>query len=174
MEINADVHEGIATLTGEVDNEKQKQLAEELAYEVEGVFEVQNDIQIVPQFTNLLTGCDQTGAHLGFGPMEGNRGKTPFSLSGQYSAPGPGFATSEQFPGEFTDEEIEKELHNKLSEQSEVDISNIQFTVNNQVVQANGTVNTSDDANLLQDIIMNIRGVMGICGNVTIKPKETQ
>lgn len=172
MEINVDVQGDTAILTGEVDNQKQKEHAEELSYEIDGIYDVQNDIEIVPQLTKLLSGCSQTGAHLGFGPLEGNWGKYPFSLTGKYAPPGAGFAASEQFPGEFSDEEIEKELHKKLSEQKDIDASNINFEVNNQVVKANGTINSEEDANQIQDIIMSIRGVMGICGDISIKKKE--
>ena len=46
MDIEAEVHNGIAVLTGEVETWQQKQIAEQLAYQVDGVHEVSNQIRV--------------------------------------------------------------------------------------------------------------------------------
>lgn len=172
MEINTDVHDGIAVLTGEVETEEQKQVAEELAYEVEGIEEVDNEILVIPSGSTEAAVGEAGGAHMGYGLAEGDVGDTTFDISGAFTAPGPGLATTEQFPGQFTDEEIEEEVKDKLDSQDEIDVTDIEFSSTNQIVHLTGVVNTPDDLNLLQDMVMNVRGVMGVTSDITVREGE--
>lgn len=57
LEISASFHDGIAYMSGEVETQEQKDLAEALAYEVEGVYEVVNDINIEPDSLRNVLRC---------------------------------------------------------------------------------------------------------------------
>ena len=172
MEINTEVHNGVATLTGEVDTQQNRQVAEELAYQVQGVVEVENRIEVVPLSLEQVLLREGVDAHLGYGPAEGDVGDTTLAISGAHSAPGPGIASSEQFPGQFTDDQIEAEVRHKLAVRKEVDTSRIDYTSVNQIVQVKGTVKTPDDLNELQDMLLNVRGVMGVSSEVTVEEGE--
>lgn len=124
MEINAEVYDGLAILTGEVEN------------------------------------------------VEGSFGETAFSLSGSEEFPGPGAPTSEQFPGQFTDAEIDEEIHDRLAAEPEIDTSKIEYATNNQIVHLSGFVRTQEDLNKLLDIVTNVRGVMGIDSDVKVEQGE--
>lgn len=164
MDIFVDVHDGLAVLTGEVETEEQKQIAEELASQVDGVLEIENEINVVPAQRG-----EQEDANLGYGMAEGDIGDTAFSVSGASQTPGPGFPTSEQFPGEFTDEEIQRHVMHRLRSQGEVDASDIQVHVENQVAHLSGSVATPEDLNALQDVVTNARGVMGVESQVRVR-----
>lgn len=174
MEITTEVHDGVAILTGEVETEEQKRIAEELAYEIEGIYEVQNEIEVVPSKPNDIYLHEDTNAHIGYGLAEGDIGDTAFAISGEYTTPGPGFPTSEQFPGQFTDEQIEEEVRSRLDSQNELDTTNVQVRSVNQIVQMKGMVKTDADLYRLQDIVMNVRGVMGINSEVTTKEGDIE
>lgn len=164
MEISVEVHDGVAVLQGDVENEDQKRIAEELAYEVEGIHEVVNDLTIVHGDEN------QTAkAHLGYTMATGDVGDTPFAIGGESSGPGPGIASSEQFPGEFDDAEIVKEVHQKLASQDIVDVSDIKANSINQIVHLKGSVKTPQDLYNLHDLVLNVRGVMGINSDVAVR-----
>lgn len=47
LEINTDVREGTAYLSGEVDSEAKRQLAEEVAADVDGIHSLRNDLRVV-------------------------------------------------------------------------------------------------------------------------------
>jgi len=168
MEIHTEVHGGVALLTGEVESEDQKRIAEELACEVDGVHDVRNEIRVVPPSPE----AERDDAHLGYGPAEGSVGDTAFSIDGGYEVPGPGIPTTEQFPGQFTDEEIEEEVYDRLATQREVEISDVEIESVNQIVHLKGSVRTSDDLNRLQDMVLNIRGVMGISSEISVREGE--
>lgn len=164
MEINAEVGDHVAVLTGEVQTEEQKRIAEELAYEIEEIDEVINEIRIVPARED-----EPTDAHLGYSLAEGNLGETAFAIGGESAGPGAGLASSEQFPGEFTDEQIEQEARDKLAAQSMVDTSDVRLKSVNQMVYLEGSVNTADDLYNLHDIVLSVRGVMGVSSDVGVK-----
>jgi len=168
MEIETEVHDGIATLTGEVETQEQKQRAEELAYEVDGIHEVDNDLSVLAP-TERSEECEGKVDHLGYGPIEGDLGQTMFTLRDSHTGLGPGAPTSEQFPGEFTDEEIEEEVTEILALGREVDASKVEMRSTNQIVYLQGSVKTPEDVNRLQDMVINVRGVMGICSELSVK-----
>jgi osmotically-inducible protein OsmY len=168
MEISVEVHDGVAVLRGEVENERQKAQAEELAYEVDGIEEVTNELQIVRHDAEE----DQARTHLGYTMAEGDVGDTAFAIAGESAGPGPGLATSEQFLGEFGDAEIEREVRDKLAEQNMVDVSKVKISSSNQIVHLKGCVNTPEDLYNLHDMVLNVRGVMGINSDVEVKEGE--
>jgi osmotically-inducible protein OsmY len=168
MEINTQVHGGVAVLAGDVETEEQKRIAEELAWDVEGVHEVRNEIRVVPRSPD----AERDDAHLGYGPAEGSVGDTAFSIDGGYEVPGPGIPTTEQFPGQFTDEEVEEEVYDKLATQHEVEISDVEIESANQIVYLKGSVRTYEDLARLHDMVLNIRGVMGISSEVAVREGE--
>lgn len=169
MDINTEVHDGVVILTGEVQTEKQKQVAEELAYEIEGIYEVQNEIEVIKHTPDNPYFNEQTNAHIGFGLAEGDIGDTAFAISGEYTPPGPGLPASEQFPGQFTDKQIEDEVKSRLDSQNEVDATNVRASSINQIVHLEGTVKNEADLYRLQDIVLSVRGVMGINSEVSVK-----
>ena len=81
-------------------------------------------------------------------------------------------AASEQFPGEFDDEEIEREVRLKLENQDLVDASNLKVKCVNQIVHLRGCVNTPEDLYNLHDLVLNVRGVMGISSDVETREGE--
>lgn len=174
MEIDVEVQDGVATLTGEVANRREKRQAEALAYEVDGIYEVCNEIHVASLTTEEMLTREFANAHMGYGPAEGSVGDTTYAISGEYTAPGPGLATSEQFPGEYTDDDVDREVAEKLaSQQDELDASNVSFCSANQIVYMKGSVKTSDELNRLGDIVMNVRGVMGVRSEVSVEEGET-
>ena len=170
-EIDVEVREGTAVLTGEVDTEEKKCIAEELACEADGVDEVLNRLEVVPFSPERDFPC-RLSSHLGYGLTEGSFSDTAFSLSGDYQGPGPGLPVSEQFPGQFNDHEIEEELERRLHSQTEVDISDVKFRSDNQMVYLSGTVQTTDELNVLQDMALSVRGAMGVCSDVAVREGE--
>lgn len=163
MEINVEVHDGVAVLQGEVRNEEQKRTAEELAYEVDGIHEVVNDLQIVNNEGETAK------AHLGYTMAEGDVGETAFAIGGESAGPGAGTASSEQFPGEFDDAEIAQEVHRKLEAQNQIDVSDIKIKSVNQIVHLKGSIKNTEDLYNLHDMVLNVRGVMGIESDVAVK-----
>lgn len=57
LDLTVSVRDGIAYLTGEVETREQKSFAEELAYSAEGVYEVVNDICVVPDTLKTVLKC---------------------------------------------------------------------------------------------------------------------
>ena len=149
MEIEVEVHDGIATVTGDVSSEEEKCVAEELAYESNGVYEVNNEIRVVPMTMEEMLIC----------------------AIGEYA--GPGVPASEQFPGEYTNEQIDREVADRLASQEEVDVSEVKFCSANHIVFMKGAVQTADDLNRLRDMVMNIRGVTGVSSEVTVEEGDT-
>lgn len=166
LDIEVDVHDGVAVLTGEVESEDQKQLAEEIASNIEGITEVENNITVLPPEHSH----SDDDAHLGYSLTEGDAGDTAYSISGAYEAPGPGMPASEQFPGQFTDEEIEENVLSRLDSQTEIDTLDVRVHVENQVAHISGSVESPDDVIELLDIVTNARGVMGVKNEV--RPRE--
>jgi len=169
MDISAEVHDGVAILRGEVHSEEQRAIAEELAYDVDEIEEVQNEINVMPESEEELEMEAPADSHLGYGMVEGDIGDTPFAIGGESAGPGPAAITSEQFPGEFSDDEIDQEVTERLEAQEEVDASGIKHWTANQIVHLKGALRTEEDLNKLQDIILNARGVMGIRSEVVIE-----
>lgn len=162
MEIEVDVQDGVATLTGDVTSDAEKETAERLAYEIDGIHEVVNELRVLPISCEEMLTCDLTDSQLGYGPIERDAGDTAFNLSGRFAPPGPGVPTSEQFPGQFSDTDVEEEVRDRLAGQDDVDTSRIAFDSVNQVVYLKGAVKTGTDLNKLRDLVMNARGVMGV------------
>jgi len=173
MEINAKVIDDVAFLTGEVENEEQKRIAKEIASNVEGIKAVRNELQVVPMTHNWLLAGQPEVSHLGYGLAEGNFGDTAFSISGaEEEPPGPGMATTEQFPDQFTDEEIEREVHHKLDTETDVDVSRIEISSSNQIVCIKGCVKTQEELDHLLDTVLNVRGAMGVDSEVRVEQGE--
>lgn len=164
MDINVEVQDGVAVLHGEVEGEEQKRIAEELAYEVEGIHEVVNDLQIVHSDED-----EAAKSHMGYTMAEGDVGETPFAIGGESAGPGAGVASSEQFPGEFDDAEIEREVRQKVANQDIIDVSDIQAKSINQIVHLKGSVKTAEDLYNLHDMVLSVRGVMGISSDVAVR-----
>ncbi len=167
MEIGVDVENGVVILTGEVETEQQKNIAEQLAYEIEEIDEVINQIAVVSPDDG-----DLTDAHLGYSLAEGDISQTPFAIAGESSGPGAGLASSEQFPGEFTDKEITDELRQRFAAQIDFDISDVRWKSVNQIVRLEGFVQTAENLYNLHDMVLNVRGVMGIESKVSIREGE--
>ena len=53
-----------------------------------------------------------------------------------------------------------------------VDASNVECKSVNQILHVKGTVKTPDDLNELQDMLLNVRGVMGVSSEVTVEEGE--
>ncbi len=167
MEINVEVENGVAVLTGEVETEDQKAIAEAVAYDTDDIEEVINQIQVVARDED-----DLIDGHLGYSLAEGDVGETAFAIAGESAGPGAGIATSEQFPGEFTDDEIEDWVRDKLDSQSIVDVSQVRLRSVNQMVHLQGAVQTAENLYDLHDMVLSVRGVMGVESEVAIREGE--
>ncbi len=172
FDIGVEVENGVAILSGEVENQQQKDIAETLAYEVEGIIDVENNIVVVPRTIDEVNECEGVDAHIGYALAEGDVGDTAFAIAGEVSGPGSWVPSSEQFPGEYTDEEVDYEVRELLAKQQEIDTSRLRFSVDNQVVDINGRVKNPDELNNLLDMILKIRGVMGIRTDVKVDEGE--
>lgn len=53
-------------------------------------------------------------------------------------------------------------VRRKLDQQQEIDVSRVRIDSQNQVVRITGKVRTEDDLNALQDLVLSVRGVMGV------------
>ncbi|MCE5314845.1 MAG: BON domain-containing protein [Armatimonadota bacterium] len=173
MEIDVEVDGYLAILSGDVETDEQKRLAEELAFEVDGIQEIENNIQVVSPPPEQASAYDGFEPRLGYGPAEGDVGDTAFSLSDDYSVPGPGVPASEQFPGEFSDEALVSEVKHMLASQREVDVSRVKIEMENQVFNLTGSVETADDLNRLQEMILRMRGVMGVNSKLKVRKGDT-
>ncbi|MCE5198399.1 MAG: BON domain-containing protein [Armatimonadota bacterium] len=173
MEIRVEVHGGLAILSGDVETLIQKQVAEDLAYDVDGIEEVENLIRIAPALSEDELALDDYDPHFGYGPIEHDAGAMPFALSDAYSVPGPGVPSIEQFPGELTDDDIEDQLKKKLDAQNEVDVSGIKFCSANHIVFMKGILQTAEDLNRLRDIVLSVQGVMGVSTEISTEEGDT-
>jgi len=161
MEIEADVQDGMAILTGDVTSEEEKERAEELAYLIDGIHEVVNEIKVAPITCEEMLVCRLTEAPLGYGVLEGAAGDTLLGLSG--------LPATEQFPGVFTDAQVEECVREKLASRHDPDASNLRFESINQIVYLKGEVRTNRDLDRLLNVVMNARGVMGVSSDVTVR-----
>ena len=161
MEIEADVQDGMATLTGDVTSEEEKERAEELAYLIDGIHEVVNEIKVRPITCEEMLVCRLTDAQFGYGILERDAGDTLLGLSG--------LPATEQFPGVFTDAQVEQDVREKLASHHDLDASNLRFESINQIVYLKGEVCTNKDLDRLLDVVMNARGVMGVSSDVTVR-----
>lgn len=159
MDVEVEVEDHIAILTGQMQTQGQKQRAEDLAYEIEEIDEVINKIEVVE------SDGVPVDAHLGYSLAEGDLSETPFAIGGESAGPASDMAASEQFLGEFGDEQIEKAVCEKLAKQNMIDASDIKVRSTNQIVYLEGSID--GDLNLLQDMVLNVRGVMGVNSRVT-------
>ena len=146
---------------------QQKRIAEEVAYEIEEIEEVINQIRVAPPQDSELA-----EAHLGYSLAEGDVGETAFAIGGESAGPGSAMASSEQFPGEFTDDQIEREARARLASQDRVDVSDVKLRSVNQIVHLEGSVRTADDLYNLHDMVLNVRGAMGVSSEVSIREGE--
>ena len=169
MEIEADVQDGMATLTGDVTSEEEKERAEELAYLIDGIHEVVNEIKVAPITCEEMLVGQLTNAQLGYGVVEDAAGDILLGLSDQFAPPGPDLPATEQFPGVFTDAQVEQDVREKLASHDDLDASNLHFESINQIVYLKGEVRTNKDLDRLLDIVMNARGVMGVSSDVTVR-----
>lgn len=163
MDITVEVHEGVAVLQGVVEDQEQKRAAEDLAYEVEGIHEVVNEIRVSPVHED-----ETSDAHLGYSLAQGDVSDTPFAIAGESAGPDANQPTSEQFPGQFSDSEIEDQVHERLAFQDIVDASQVKLRSINQIVHLTGSVATTEDLYNLHDVVLNTRGVMGISSEVAV------
>jgi osmotically-inducible protein OsmY len=173
MEIDVEVRGYLAILSGDVETAEQKMLAEKLACDVDGIEDVENNIRVVSPVPEQASAYDGFDARLGYGPAEGDAGDTPFSLSNEYSVPGPGIPASEQFPGEFPDDVVESEVKHRLASLHDIDVSNVRFKSENQIIYLDGSVESTDDLNRLQEMILGLRGVMGVNSGLNVKKGDT-
>ena len=151
MEIGTAVYDSVAVLTGKVDTEEQRQIAEELAYRTDGIEEVRNRIRVSPPRVDSI-------------PMM-KLGYFPDSYE-QYLRHAP----LETFFPEYTmDDEIEAELERKLACNCKLDISNIRYHSARQIVHIKGLIATHEDLHSLQDMILCTCGVIGICSEVIVR-----
>ena len=155
MDVEVDVKDHVAVLRGQVQTDAQKQRAENLAYNIEEIDEVINEIQVVE---SKQTPVD---AHFGYSLIQTDPSEIPYAVPGPIST----LVASEQFAGEFTDEQIEKAVRDKLARQSVVDASDVKVKSTNQIVYLQGSI--KGDANQLQDIALSVRGVMGVYSNLS-------
>ncbi|MCX8052357.1 MAG: BON domain-containing protein [Armatimonadetes bacterium] len=172
MEVETEVQDGVAILRGEVESEEQKRVAENLARAVDGIIEVRNEIEVVPPSPERAANCEGVDTHLGYGLIEVSMGDTKYSLGGGYEMPGPGIPTTDQFPGEFTDEEIEEEVYDRLANQREVEVDDLEIESTNQIVLLKGSVRTYNDLTRLQNMVLNLSGVIGVISEVAVQEDE--
>lgn len=165
MDVEVDVEDHVAFLQGQVQTREQKQRAEDLAYEIEEIDEVINNIRV------MRSPGVPRDAHLGYSLAESGIRETPFAIGGEIAGPGSDMAASEQFPGEFSDEELMKSVRHKLDTQSLMDASNVSIRSVNQIIYLEGSVD--GDVLALQDMVLNVRGVMGVNSNVVEDHEET-
>ena len=173
MEIEADVQDGIATLTGDVTGEAERERAEELAYQIDGIHEVVNEIKVRPITCEEMLVGQLTNARLGYGVVEDAAGDILLGLSDQFAPSGPGLPATEQFPGGLTDARVEQDVREKLALRHDLDTSNLRFESINQIVHLRGEVRTSKDLDRLLDIVINTCGVMGVSSDVTVRKDDT-
>jgi len=158
MEIDTDVREGVAVLTGEVDTEEQKRIAEELAQETEGIVEVHNDLRVVPGSSERLIEREAMSAFVDHKHGEASSRDTAHPRMSQRRQP----------PGELTDEEIEQRLRDLLATWAKMDAPEMRVYCVNQMVYLQGTAKTHEDLNILRDMALQLRGVVGVASEVAI------
>lgn len=151
MEISTEVRDGVAILTGRVDTEKQKQIAEELAYETDGIEEVWNRIRISPPNTDSIPMLK-----LGHFPENYEEFRNSASLGNS-------------FPEYMRDDQIEAELMRKLERSRRIDSSTIEFHSSRQIVHIRGFVDTQENLHSLQEMILSIHGVLGIFSEIVVQ-----
>ena len=142
MEIEADVRGSVVVLTGEVETEEQRRVAEELAHQVDGVAEVHNEIKLA------VPGLDPAAPKV---------------------SPGLSTAAGMRFLRQFADAEIESAVRRKLAGQKDVDVSRVDFTSLKEIVHLSGVVRSRKELRRLQDIVLDVRGVTGICSEVVAR-----
>ena len=140
MEIEASVQGGVAVLTGQVESEEQRRVAEELACRIDGVTDVRNEIILA-------------ASH----------------LRPSNARAGGGVAGGLRFLRQFADAEIESELRRRLAAQKDVDVSRVDFTSLREIVHLSGVVGSREELRRLQDMVLDVGNVTGICSEVVAR-----
>jgi hyperosmotically inducible periplasmic protein len=142
MAIDADVRGSLAVLTGEAETEEHKGIAEQLAFGIDGITEVRNEIRIVAPKPDP----GPRDSRAAFGVLGGTR-----------------------FLRRFADAEIELEVRRRFAAQREVDVSQVDVSSLKEIVHLSGVVSNREQLRRLQSIVLDVRDVTGICSEIVAR-----
>lgn len=172
LDIDVEVHDGTALLRGEVESEEQKQIAEQLTWEVDGISEVENEIRVVPESQTMAP--DQGEVIL---PAAGMVGDTMAAPGG---AAGPGITGAVPphwwMPTEeagITTSALTEAVERRIAEDGRITSRNIHVTVDGTRVTLQGTVDSLEESYLVQDAAESVTGITEVNNELQIEEGHT-
>lgn len=166
LEIGVDVHDGTAILTGDVESEEQKQIAEQLTWEVDGINEVENDIHIVPadqlykdNDEVILPGPATTGAALG----------TPETMGPYLSGAAPMGWRMPVGESEMSTAILTDVVEKRIAEDGRITSKNIHVTADGTSVRLHGTVDSMEEYYLVQEAAESVAGVTDVQNDLEVE-----
>jgi osmotically-inducible protein OsmY len=167
FDVEVEVDNGVARLTGTVETEEQRLAVEEVAAAVEGVVEIENEIVIAPgQSTEdrMEAASDErlTGA-----PGMVGQALAPAAYGGP--APGVYTVTSPDSLSEVSDDELLNRVRDAIILEDRIDSENVSAHVDNGVVYLHGKVSSFDELNLAEGAVSSVPGVQHIRNDIEVE-----
>jgi osmotically-inducible protein OsmY len=163
-DVEVEVDNGIARLTGTVETEQQKMEIEEIAAAVEGVVEIEDEI-VVEHLE------DQTGQLDSRQMMESSGMVGQAKAPAAYGGPAPGVYTvvSPETISEVDDEELLNRVKDAIILEDRINSDSVSAHVYAGVVYLHGAVTTFDQLGLVEGAVMSVPGVESIRNNIEVK-----
>ena len=164
FDVEVEVDNGVARLTGNVETDEQRIAAEEVASTVEGVVEVENEIVVTPYREPVEYPEEPTLA--GFPGMVGSS-----QAPAAYGGPAPGVFTvlSPERAASVTDEELLNRVRDAIIMKDAIESRDIDIHTDGGVVYLHGKVRSFDEFSIVEEIVATIPGVRDVRNNIEIK-----
>jgi osmotically-inducible protein OsmY len=170
LDVNVDVDNGVARLTGTVSSEEEKAVAEEIASLVEGVFEVENEIVVSPdKETPEETLADALpGTPIVIPGMIG-----PAAAPPSYGGIAPGVTTVGPPPEAMEelgrDEAIADKVRDAISHDGRIRSRDVDVNVVEGVVHLRGKVDSFEEFSVIDEIASGVPGVKHLRNELEIE-----
>lgn len=163
-DVEVEVDNGIARLTGTVETEQQKMEIEEIASAVEGVVEIEDEI-VVEHLEDQMARSDSRQM------MESSGMVGQAQAPAAYGGPAPGVFTvvSPETVSEVDDEELMNRVKDAIILEDRVDSDSVSAHVYAGVVYLHGAVTTFDELSLVEGAVMSVPGVETIRNDIEVK-----
>lgn len=163
-DVEVEVDNGVARLTGTVETEKQRQAVEDLASAVDGIVEIEDEI--VVSIAENQTGELPSGQLIESSGMIG-QAQAPAT----YGGPAPGVFTvvTPETVTEMGDSELLNRVTDAIILEDRVDSENVSAHVDAGVVYLHGAVTTFDQLNLVEEAVLSVPGVKRIRNDIEVK-----
>ncbi len=188
FDINTDVKMGKVILTGKVDSEIEKELAEELVRGIDGVTDVDNSLTVLNTDTDDMDDMDnksrtamkkdmmdmkEDSRNAMNNDVKGMKGSSHAAMNENMEEMDDMDDMDDSNDGSvITDAKISTVVKSRLLFDSEVSGTDINVDVDNRVVTLKGTVKSETERQLVVSIAENTDDVDSVNDELTIKPEK--